>query len=143
MRLFELQPSTVKNLSGLVDSGASRDELVQFLLDNGYSKTAEGVFGEVYSKHDDDFVIKLSKKLDPFYLRFAEYVKGKNDPHLPKLKIKAFTPQGETLPYGFIAFIEKLQPLTVDNHESWLLRLAFSVFSNIAKRNILSTKNIC
>lgn len=142
MRLFELQPSTVKTLLGFADKGKHRSEFIQFLSDNGYSKTAEGVFGQVYTKPGDDFVIKLSKQLDPFYLRFAEYAKGKNDPHLPKLKIKSFIPQGETLSYGFIAFIEKLQPLTLDKHEDWLLHLALSAFSKIANKQITLAKQI-
>ncbi len=142
MRLFELQPSTVKDLSKLADAGTNKNELIKFLLDRGYSKTSEGVFGEVYDKQGDDFVIKISKHMDPFYLRFAEYAKKNKDPHLPKLKIKSYIPQGEVVPYGFIAFIEKLQPITRDKHEDWLLSQALSVFSAIANKKITLDKQI-
>lgn len=142
MKLFELLPSTVKKLSVLSNKGARQSEFVQSLIDSGYSKAAEGVFGQVYSKSDDNFVIKISKKMDPFYLRFAEYAKKNKDRHLPRLTVKPYIPRGETHPYFFVAYIEKLYPLSIDKHEYWLLSLAFSAFSKIANKKITLAKQI-
>ena len=67
-------------------------DLINFLEDNNFKKKGEGVFSSVYADDSHKVVIKINKgNIDESYIKFANFCRKENSPHLPKLgKIRKF-----------------------------------------------------
>ena len=78
-----------KALSGKFDYP---EDLINFLEDNNFKKQGEGTFSSVYADDSHKVVIKINKgTIDDSYIKFANFCRKENSPHLPKLgKIRKF-----------------------------------------------------
>ena len=66
------------------------------LKDMGYVKKEEllcsGIFGAVFKRKNDPYVIKLFEK-DRYYLKYLQYIRQHQDnPHVPKIRGKIMKP---------------------------------------------------
>ena len=113
MRLYELKPSTLKDIVQTVDDFSDEpnmnrtkyNRLKNLLTDKGYTIIGEGWFSFVFEAPDSSFVIKVSREPDSCYIQFTNYAMENPNKHLPKLKL---------IDYGdgmFVTIIEKLRPL--------------------------------
>lgn len=92
----------------------SRDAVEIFLKQQGYEMLNDGCNSEVYTKPNENFVIKVSYYYDPAWLHFASFVMTQpKNPHFPKIsRVKQYISKDRGSSKAFIAFIEKLSPLT-------------------------------
>ena len=89
--------------------------LIQKLENLGYEKynLGSGLFGTVYARPEDDFVVKIFQP-DRGYERYLNYMQSnKMNPYVPKLRGKPIK-----LPNNFtLVRIEKLKPIDMDLYE--------------------------
>lgn len=95
----------------------SPQELQKWLSANGFKKLGSGVFSAVYGKPDHNRVVKISKRGDECWLKFANWLMAQTKnpylPHVPWLKQYKGTRNGKTETF-FVTIIEKLDPFTTD-----------------------------
>jgi len=106
MRIDEISPQEQMQLN--TTKWESVAQLDKFLTSKGYKRIAAGIFSSVYTKKGDNSVIKVSKREDVCWLRFARWVMQQpENKHLPKIfSLRTYTSKdGEKL---FVSRIEKL-----------------------------------
>lgn len=89
----------------------SVEQLDKFLTDKGYERLGAGIFSSVYGKPGDKTVIKVSKREDVCWLRYARWVMNQPaNKHLPKIfSLRTYKDKkGEKL---FVSRLERLHEL--------------------------------
>ena len=120
MLINELKPSQAKVLSQ--SNWESSNRIMSWLDTNGFTVQGSGLFSVVYSNANSNAVVKVSKRSDACWLKFAAFAQqNKGNVHLPKIsRIMKYNvgsqptklvhiPEEEQ--EFFIAFIEKLEPM--------------------------------
>ena len=85
----------------------SPKQIFAWLESNGFAKLGSGNFARVYSKPNDDRIVKASTEQDACWLQFAAWaMKQTNNPHVPKIHwIHQYSKK------FFVTIIERLHPL--------------------------------
>jgi len=93
----------------------SPTQLIGWLKQNGFKKLGGGVFAVAYGKPGHNRIVKVSKRQDDCWIKFAQWAMSKtNNKHLPKIPwIKRYQGKrkGKATEF-FITIIERLNPLT-------------------------------
>lgn len=114
-------------------------DLINFLEDNNFKKKGEGVFSSVYADDSHKVVIKINKgKIDDSYIKFANFCRKENSPHLPKLgKIRKF---GDY----YVLAMEKLETSNSSDFNEmcdWIDEAARAVSTNLrGKQSVLDAE---
>ena len=119
MRINEISKSDIKQFGSR--GWRSPSAIRHFLAKEGYKELGSGAFGEAWAKPRSKFVIKISRREDECYLRFAHWaMKQKNNPYIPKIKfLKTYRGRAEEIDGSddaklFITAIERLNELRED-----------------------------
>lgn len=129
----------------------SPKQLIGWLKQNGFEQKGSGSFGAAFVKKGYKRIVKISKKQDDCWVRFAKWAMSRtSNPALPKISwMKTYHDQrGEQF---FIAIVEKLAPFnrsammnTVDLpglaymylHEDWFMN-DNSIWARLLKEGII------
>ena len=125
-----------KALSGKFDYP---QDLINFLEDNNFKKKGEGVFSSVYADDSHKVVIKINKGvIDNSYIKFANFCRKENSPHLPKLgKIRKFDDY-------YVLAMEKLETSNSSDFKdmcSWIGKVSIVIGRSLkTKQDILDAE---
>lgn len=96
----------------------SPQELQQWLKSHGFKKLGSGVFSAVYGKPEHSRVVKISKRGDECWLKFAKWLMAQTKnpylPHVPWIKEYQGIRKGKPETF-FVTIIEKLEPFTTES----------------------------
>jgi hypothetical protein len=99
---------------------ATYEMIEHYLKNNGYKIIGTGSYSETYAKANETFVIKVAYLPDRTWLKFVELTHtDKANPHFPKIsRVRRYASEDG---YAFIAFVERLAPITTDTPDIHLL----------------------
>jgi len=116
-RLYE-ELSVMKTLAR--NEWSSYYSIIEYLRQHHYKAFRTGSYSEVFTKHTEKFVVKVTHRPDPAWLHFVDIARQhQGNRHLPKVSrvIDFKDTLNDNSNNSFIAFVEKLEPLSVDNDD--------------------------